>query len=187
MNALGKKATPKMCTDVNTDGVVDVADLLLVIEHLDNPKNAAAPTSQDILVLLNPAILSGHLSILHTQNDGTLKYQEAIGFLESLLDAAYPERTLLHPNYPNPFNPETWIPYQLSRPAEVTLTIYAVNGNVVRTWALGHQPAGMYHGKSRAAYWDGRNAFGEAVVSGIYFYTLSAGDFRATRKMFIRK
>ena len=90
-------------------------------------------------------------------------------------------------NFPNPFNPETWIPYQLSKPAEVTITIYAVDGQVVRTLTLGHQVAGMYQSRSRAAYWDGKNAFGEPVASGVYFYTLTAGDFAATRKMLIRK
>ena len=90
-------------------------------------------------------------------------------------------------NFPNPFNPETWIPYQLAKPTEVIITIYAVNGNVVRTLALGHQPAGMYQSRSRAAYWDGRNALGEPVASGVYFYTLTVGDFTATRKMLIRK
>ena len=90
-------------------------------------------------------------------------------------------------NFPNPFNPETWIPYQLAKPTEVTITIYAVNGTLVRTLALGHQAAGRYQNRSRAAYWDGRNAFGEKVASGLYFYTLTAGDFSATRKMLIRK
>ena len=90
-------------------------------------------------------------------------------------------------NYPNPFNPETWIPYQLSEPAEVTVSIYSVNGSLIRTLALGHQAAGLYRSRSRAAYWDGRNAFGERVASGLYFYTLTAGDFTATRKMLIRK
>ena len=90
-------------------------------------------------------------------------------------------------NFPNPFNPETWIPYQLAKPADVTLTIYAVNGQVVRTLALGHQPAGIYQTRSRAAYWDGKNAFGELIASGVYFYTLTVGDFTATRKMLIRK
>ena len=90
-------------------------------------------------------------------------------------------------NFPNPFNPETWVPYQLAKPAEVTITIYAVDGQVVRTLALGHQTAGVYQSRSRAAYWDGRNAFGEPVASGVYFYTLTAGDFTATRKMLIRK
>ena len=100
---------------------------------------------------------------------------------------AVPTTTGLLPNYPNPFNPETWIPYQLAASSEVTLHIYAVNGALVRTVALGHQPAGMYHSKSRAAYWDGRNEHGEKVASGIYFFTLSAGDFTATRKLLIKK
>ena len=97
------------------------------------------------------------------------------------------EKTGLLPNYPNPFNPETWIPYQLAKPAEVTVTIYAADGKLVRTLTLGQRPAGEYQSRSRAAYWDGRNAQGEPVASGVYFYTLSAGDFSATRKMMIRK
>ena len=98
-----------------------------------------------------------------------------------------PNETVLLANYPNPFNPETWIPYQLSKPAEVTITIYAVDGRVVRTLALGHQLAGMYQTRSRAAYWDGKNKFGEPVASGVYFYTLTTSDFSATRKMLIQK
>jgi flagellar hook assembly protein FlgD len=90
-------------------------------------------------------------------------------------------------NYPNPFNPETWIPYQLAKPAKVTVSIHAVDGKLVRQLALGHQPAGIYQNRFRAAYWDGRNDLGESVASGIYFYTLTAGDFTATRKMLIRK
>ena len=98
-----------------------------------------------------------------------------------------PKETALLPNYPNPFNPETWIPYHLAKDADVALTIYAIDGQVVRRLALGHQPAGMYQNRSRAAYWDGKNAFGEPVASGVYFYTLTAGSFTATRKMLIRK
>ena len=98
-----------------------------------------------------------------------------------------PEETSLLANYPNPFNPETWIPYQLSKAADVTLTIYDIQGRVVRDLDLGHQHAGMYHNRSRAAYWDGKNALGESVASGVYFYTLTAGDFTATRKMLIKK
>ena len=90
-------------------------------------------------------------------------------------------------NFPNPFNPETWIPYQLATPTEVTITIYTIDGKLVRTLDLGHQPAGIYRTRNRAAYWDGKNAFGEAVANGVYFYTLAAGDFTATRKMLIRK
>ena len=107
--------------------------------------------------------------------------------LTQLLAALIPKGTALLPNYPNPFNPETWIPYQLSKPAEVTVTIYAANGAMVCTLALGHQAAGLYESRTRAAYWDGRNALGEPVASGVYFYTLTAGDFAATRKLLIRK
>ena len=101
--------------------------------------------------------------------------------------ALLPEKTGLLPNYPNPFNPETWLPYQLATAADVTLTIYAANGAVVRVLDLGHRAAGIYQSRSSAAYWDGRNAQGEPVASGIYFYTLQAGDFSATKKMVIRK
>ena len=98
-----------------------------------------------------------------------------------------PTETSLLPNYPNPFNPETWIPYQLAKPADVSVSIYSADGKLVRILALGHKPAGIYHDKTRAVYWDGKNGQGEAVASGIYFYTLKAGDFSATKKMLIRK
>jgi hypothetical protein len=103
------------------------------------------------------------------------------------LIAVLPQTTQLLANYPNPFNPETWIPYQLAEKTDVTLRIYSVNGALIRTFALGHQPAGVYQNQSRAAYWDGRNEWGEPVASGVYFYTLKAGDFTATRKLLIRK
>ena len=98
-----------------------------------------------------------------------------------------PDQTALLHNYPNPFNPETWIPYQLAKSVEVTVHIYAASGVLVRTLTLGHQAAGIYQSRSRAVYWDGRNEVGESVASGVYFYTLTAGDFTATRKMLIRK
>ena len=119
-------------------------------------------------------------------------HQHRIAVLEQLLATltevpVVPKRTALLLNYPNPFNPETWIPYQLSAAADVTVSIYSVDGNLVRTLILGHQTVGVYKSKNRAAYWDGRNEYGERVASGLYFYTLTAGDFTATRKMLIRK
>ena len=99
----------------------------------------------------------------------------------------HPETTVLLQNYPNPFNPETWIPYQLSETAAVNIIIYDVAGNVVRSLNLGHQTAGFYQSRSRAAYWDGRNTLGERVASGIYFYQIQAGAFSATRRMLILK
>ena len=113
---------------------------------------------------------------------------QGIANLESLLASLIiPQETALHANYPNLFNPETWIPYQLAVPAEVTLTIYDMNGGTVRRLEVAHQAAGTYQNRSRAAYWDGRNQRGESVASGLYFYTLKAGEFTATRKMLIRK
>ena len=98
-----------------------------------------------------------------------------------------PAETALLPNYPNPFNPETWIPYRLKKHAEVALTMYDTNGHKVRTLDIGHQPSGVYESRERAAYWDGRNHNGETVAGGVYFYTLRTGDFSATRKMLVGK
>ena len=98
-----------------------------------------------------------------------------------------PKRTVLLANYPNPFNPETWLPYQLANDAEVEIRIYSSAGQLVRHLDLGFQQAGYYIGKSRAAYWDGRNDLGERLASGVYFYQLSTPDLSATRKMVIRK
>ena len=187
VTALSKNATPHPRSDVNGDGAVNVADLLLVIENLDDPVNAAAPTNKEIATSLDPAMLEGQLNILRAESDGSRKYQQAIAFLQSLLAVTLPDKTQLLANYPNPFNPETWIPYQLSEPAEVTVHIYAIDGRLIRRLTLGHQPAGVYQSKSRAVYWDGRNTVSEPVASGIYFFTLTAGDFTATRKMLIRK
>ena len=107
--------------------------------------------------------------------------------MEQLLATLTLKETALFPNYPNPFNPETWIPYQLANPSEVLITIYDARGRVVRRLDLGHQHEGYYTTQNRAAYWDGRNNVGERVASGIYFYTLTAGDFTTTRKMVILK
>ena len=107
--------------------------------------------------------------------------------LPALVLQELPSETELLRNYPNPFNPETWIPYRLTEDAFVMLTIYDGNGQMVRTLDVGHQSAAIYENRSKAVYWDGRNSLGESVASGVYFYTLTAGDFSATRKMVILK
>ena len=178
--------TGQNAADVNGDGVVNVADLVLVAGALGT--SAAAPS----LHLWSPEMLTAAdvkqwLSQAQHLNLTDAASQRGILFLKQLLVTLTPKETALLANYPNPFNPETWIPYHLAKDADVTLHIYAVNGTLVRTLALGYQPAGMYQSRSRTAYWDGRNAFGEPVASGVYFYTLTAGDFTATRKMLIRK
>jgi hypothetical protein len=98
-----------------------------------------------------------------------------------------PSRTALFQNYPNPFNPDTWLPYQLATDAPVSIRIYNTQGQLIRLINLGNQKAGIYMTKDRATYWDGQNATGQAVSSGVYFYQLKAGDFFATRKMVIVK
>ena len=181
---LGK--TGQNAADVNGDGVVNIADLVLVAGALGT--SAAAPSLHpQALEVLTAADVKLWLSQAQLMNLTDPKVQRGILFLEQLLVALTPKKTALLANYPNPFNPETWIPYHLAKDADVTLHIYAVNGTLVRTLALGHQPAGIYQNRSRAAYWDGKNAFGEPVASGVYFYTITAGDFTATRKMLIRK
>ena len=107
--------------------------------------------------------------------------------LSALVAYEIPTETELLRNYPNPFNPETWIPYRLAEDAFVTLTIYDLSGHVVRTLDVGHRIASAYESRSKAIYWDGRNGLGEQVASGVYFYHLSAGDYSATRKMMILK
>lgn len=98
-----------------------------------------------------------------------------------------PNNTQLLANYPNPFNPETWIPYQLAVSSDVQITIYNMKGSVICTLALGHQSAGYYTGRSRAAYWDGRNGLGERVASGVYFYQLRTNESSLMRRMIILK
>ena len=98
-----------------------------------------------------------------------------------------PKVTQLLQNYPNPFNPETWIPYQLNQASEVSLSVYSSDGKLVRHIDLGLKPAGNYQRTERAVYWDGRNANGESVASGVYFYRLQAEDYSQTRKMVILK
>ena len=174
-------------SDVNADGVVDAKDVALVASHLGEKNEAAAPAISTPPSGISFKVVQDALDILRATDDGSLTFRRGIANLEQLLALFVPKETALLHNYPNPFNPETWIPYQLAESTNVTVHIYAANGVLVRTLTLGHQPAGIYQHRSRAAYWDGRNAFGESVASGVYFYTLTAGDFTATRKMLIRK
>ena len=213
--AVGTGAAPQLAADVNSDGVVDLADLAIVAQAMgkpvENPRadvnadgvvdgedfalvaanlgegEAAAPSQAVLPARFTRERVEWALNLLHAENTGSPAFRRGIAKLEGFLELLMPDKTLLLANYPNPFNPETWIPYQLANPAEVTVTIYAANGAVVRKLDLGHQRAGSYASQSRAAYWDGRNEVGESVASGVYFYTLSAGDFAATRKMVIQK
>ena len=172
--------------DVNSDGVVNVQDLILVAGAINEPQ-AAPSLHPESLEMFTAADVRGWLTQAQGLTLTDPKLQSGIRFLEQLLSVLVPKETELLPNYPNPFNPETWIPYRLAEDAFVTVTIYDQGGRVVRRLNVGHQIAAAYERRSKAIHWDGRNEVGDKVASGIYFYTLTAGDFSATRKMLILK
>ena len=203
--------------DVNADNVVNVLDLTAVANAIDAAGGLSKLSHDEIkAALLEAAIKAAALKVIagapinHTASQHALNVAAALSStkrfamddirlgkkLETVLSyflqtftkmGAIPETTALLPNYPNPFNPETWIPYTLSLPTDVVIEIYAANGSLVRRLNIGHQPAGFYVNKSSAAYWDGRNMIGEPVASGLYFYSLIAGDYAETKKMLIRR
>ena len=205
---------PLLVEDVNEDGVVNILDLVLVASHLGQTgQNDADVNGDGIVNILDLVLVAGALGqataapalppgifapltatdverwLTEAQNLDLTDAQSKRGilFLEQLLIALTPKETVLLPNYPNPFNPETWIPYHLASAADVQVTIYDTKGTIVRQLDLGHHPAGYYTDRAKAAYWDGRNASGESVASGVYFYQLRAADYSSLRRMVIVK
>ena len=187
---LGQKPPSNPRADVNKDGQVNVIDLVLVAEHLGE-KVAAAPIQLDIIkstshpeeVIAVQRALGG----LETVREKSHNVKITIQFLRAWLASANQNvrETKLLPNYPNPFNPETWIPYQLAEAADVSVKIYDVGGRLVRTIPVGFKPVGYYLTRERAAYWDGRNEIGESVSSGVYFVQFVVGEFTATQRVVI--
>ena len=180
-------------TDIDADGDVDKDDAIAVIDNVTTI--SGAPANADIFADITPDISNGldrtliaeTLDAVRLESDGSLKYLQAIALLEYILAAMRPDETLLLVNYPNPFNPETWIPYHLANASNVEISIYDMQGRLVRRLALGHQVPGHYTSRGRAAYWDGRNGVGERVASGVYFYRLQADNMSLLRKMVILK
>ena len=185
--------------DINGDGFVNVLDLVLIYNSPHWAKktgvkvtkvtdeNDPPPLAPSKKGTLDQDTIQGWINLAQNEDDGSIIFDRGIANLKALLVSKKPTGTRLLLNYPNPFNPETWIPYQLAESAKVTVTIHSMNGTLIRTLNLGHQSAGLYQNKSRAAYWDGRNEFGEQAASGLYFYTLTTGNYSATRKMLILK
>ena len=181
--------------DVNRDESRDINDLRFVFDYLDRPVNLGAPLLTPETVRLELSMLERmdadglrvQLQILRMTDDGSLNYRQTVAFLQAILAAIQPNQTLLLANYPNPFNPETWIPYQLARDSHVRITIYDTRGAIVRRLELGYRGEGYYTSRGRAAHWDGRNDVGESVASGIYFYQLETENVSLLRKMVILK
>ena len=173
--------------DVNGDGTVNFLDLLLVFDNRDDDA-AGAPTVLGMkLTAVQIDRIQEQIDLLIATGDRSPAAMRTLIYLQQLIATARPEKTQLLANYPNPFNPETWIPYELAADTTVKITIYNTQGVVIRTLELGHQSAGYYTGRDRAAYWDGRNAVGEQVASGIYFYQFETDAMSSMRKMVILK
>ena len=182
---LGNTGT-NLVVDVNRDGVVSILDLILAAGMFEG--TAAAPSAQpQVPETLTAVEVEGWLTDARALQVRDPIMKRGFLVLKQLLVSLTPKETELLSNYPNPFNPETWIPYRLAEDAKVTLAIYGSSGQVVRTLDVGHRIASAYESRSKAVYWDGRNEFGEPVASGIYFYTLTTGDYSATRRMVILK
>ena len=190
---LGQKPPSNPRVDVNKDGQVNVLDLVFVAERLGE-KVAATPSQVDTIKSETSSpgdiiVVRRALRELEAVPEKSHNVEITIQFLYAwLVNANQSVReTRLLPNYPNPFNPETWIPYQLAKAADVSVTIYDVGSRLVRTVSVGFRPVGYYLTRERAAYWDGRNETGEPVSSGVYFLQFVAGDFAATQRVVIVK
>ena len=182
---LGNTGT-NLVVDVNRDGTVSILDLVLAAGMFEEAA-AAPPAQPQAPETLTAVEVQGWLTDARALEVSDSIVKRGFLVLEQLLVSLTPRETKLLANYPNPFNPETWIPYRLAEDAFVTLTIYDLSGRVVRTLKVGHRIAAAYENRSKAIYWDGRNGLGERVASGVYFYTLTTGDFSATRRMVILK
>ena len=182
---LGNTGT-NLAADVNGDGVISILDLVLVAGMFEEA--AAAPAAQpQVPETLTAVEVQGWLTDVRALQVRDPIMKRGFLVLEQLLISLTPRETELLPNYPNPFNPETWIPYRLAEDAFVTLIIYDLSGRLVRTLEVGHRIASVYENRSKAIYWDGRNEVGEQVASGVYFYNLSTRNYSATRKMLVVK
>ena len=190
---LGQKPPSNPRADANKDGQVNILDLVFIAERLGE-KVAAAPSQMDVIEATPSSpedviVVRRALNELETVPEKSQSVEVTVQFLRAWLVNANRDvrETRLLPNYPNPFNPETWIPYQLADAVDVSMEIYDVGGRLVRTIPIGFKPVGYYLTRERAAYWDGRNGTGESVSSGVYFLQFSAGDFTATQRVVIVK
>ena len=172
--------------------MVNLFDLVFVAEHLN--QNAAAPSQLAFIESIPSSakeVIAAQRALreLEAMPSKTPRVRLAIQLLRHYLSIADQnvKETKLLPNYPNPFNPDTWIPYQLSEASTVNVKIYDVTGSLVRKINVGHKSTGYHLTRERAVYWDGRNQKGESVSSGVYFYTLNTDTYTQTRRMVILK
>ena len=163
---------------------MNMLDLVSVAGMIDD-STGALPMYSNGAMMLRPTKVEEWLEEARRLALADITSLKGIEYLANLLEALTPERTRLLPNFPNPFNPETWIPYHLARESVVRISIYSSKGILVRQLDLGLQAQGYYTDKHHAAYWDGRNEGGELLASGVYVYVFRAGSYRSARRMAI--
>ena len=174
--------------DVNGDGGVNIFDLVIVAGNFGKSLVAAPSMAAKIeLTTEQKRHIALAIDQLESNSNRSSEEEMVLGVLKATLPERLPTQTQLLANYPNPFNPETWIPFKLAQDSTVTATIYDITGKQIRIIELGHIAAGNYVESSKAIYWDGRTEDGEFVSSGTYFYQIEAGDYTETRKMVILK
>ena len=195
VNHFGENPPTNPRTDVNKDGEVSILDLVWILRSVEsNRGTAAAPnhkgyrSPENRLSDADTALLTSFYRKIEEVSANATHKELVKRFLEVwLVSVEKPLDTKLHANYPNPFNPETWIPYQLAKDSDVTIRIYDASGRIVRTLFTGHQTAGYYLSRSEAAYWDGTNEAGEHVASGVYVCELETPTFTQTRRLVMVK
>ena len=181
--------------DINKDGQVNLEDMVRIIEMIEENQNGAAAPTPNVISNRISTLSAADVDLLYVFyqkieeiSEDTTQMERVRRFLSRLLmPAKGPLQTKLYPNYPNPFNPETWIPYQLAVDTEITIRIYNTEGKTVRTLFAGHQVSGYYLNRNRAAYWDGKNGLGEQVASGVYIYELATPVFKETKRLVVLK
>lgn len=178
-------SNPKV--DINHDGSVNIIDLLIVAANFSEFTNSAAPLKSNSFYMKYSQLIEDWLSEARKVDVGSEIIQRGIDTLDALRNNDVQKKTILLPNYPNPFNPETWLPYDLAEDTEVLIQIHNSQGLLIRQLSLGYQAKGSYRSHNRAAYWDGRNYYGESVASGVYFYTIHTSKMKATRQMVLKK
>ena len=175
--------------DVNGDDAVNILDLVIVAGNFGKSLVAAAPSMAAKIELTTEQKhhIASAIDQLESNPNRSSAEEMALNVLQAILPERFPTSTQLLANYPNPFNPETWIPFELAEDAEVAVIIYDVQGKRLRQLQLGMVTAGRYVTVDQAAYWNGKTETGEAVASGTYFYQLQTGDYTETRKLVILK
>ena len=195
VNHFGENPPTNPRADVNKDGEVSILDLVWILRSVEsNRGTAAAPyhkgyrSTENRLSAADTALLASFYEKIEEVSANSTHKELVRRFLEALLiSVEKPLDTRLHANYPNPFNPETWIPYQLAENSDVTIRIYDASGHIVRTLFAGHQTAGYYLSRGEAVYWDGKNESGEQVASGVYICELETPTFKQTSRLVILK